>query len=79
MKTRTPTEQEKRLMQQWRVAAAELPKIKRQELRAMTNEQALRATNRLLSLVGRLRPTPRRRAYSGLVQQQALFHRRAPE
>jgi hypothetical protein len=73
---RTATDLEKCWMQQWREAAVELPRIRRQELRALTDEQALRAAGDLLALADLIPMSERRRTSSGLVDQQALFHRR---
>ncbi len=68
---RTTTEADenaRRWMQQWRVAAKELPLRKAAELAALTDEQALAATEALLSLA-----TPPPERGSGLVEQQRLF------
>ena len=77
MSARTPTPEERRWIKQWRLAGPALARIKRQELRAMTDAQALRASNRVLSLASYLPRSPRRRSTSGLIQQQALFRRQA--
>jgi hypothetical protein len=77
MSERRPTAEERRWVEQWRVTGPELARIRRQELRALTDARALVAANRLLSLVGVVYRNPARRTHSGLVEQQALLHRRA--
>jgi hypothetical protein len=63
-------------MQQWRRAAIALAEERARRLRSLTPEKALAASERLLSLpvVG---DAPRPRRMSGLVEQQAIFHRRS--
>jgi len=65
-------EEQRRWMEQWRNAAVALEETKRQELMALTEEEAWRKTEALLSL-----PKPWRRPdrECGLVEQQAWFHR----
>lgn len=63
-------------MRQWRRAAVALEEQHRRELRALTEQEALAASDALLSLVLLLPGDPSRRRSSGLVRQQALFHRR---
>ena len=60
----------------WTSAGAALAELRRRELRAMTEDQALTAAENLLSLAALSELNPSRRAASGLVRQQALFHRR---
>ena len=62
-------------MRQWRRAAVALREQRRLELRALTDRDALAATDALLSLGALLPLDARRLADSGLVRQQALFHR----
>jgi hypothetical protein len=76
MSGRKPTPEERRWVETWRWAGPELERIRRQELRAMTDARALVASNRVLALVGWLPRTPRRLATSGLIEQQALLRRR---
>jgi hypothetical protein len=72
-----PTEaQEEAWMAQWRNASRELDAVWRQELRAMTDEQALVAADELLSLVDPRELPEHRRVWSGLVEQQAVLHSR---
>ncbi|MDZ4718482.1 MAG: hypothetical protein SH847_08520 [Roseiflexaceae bacterium] len=66
-------EQQQQWMAQWRVAAVELERIKREELARMTDAEALRAANDLLMLAKDAYKDPRFRRYSGLVEQQRLF------
>lgn len=70
----TPEEQ-RAWMQQWREAEKYLRKVKREELRAMTDEDAVAAFNALdmpLDLVWR---SPERIDSSGLVEQQRIFQK----
>jgi hypothetical protein len=63
--------------EQWRIAyratSEALERIRTQELAAMTDEQALR---QIESLCVSEPPWRERPDWSGLVEQQALFHRR---
>ena len=72
MKLATTPEEQRRWMEQWRNAAVALEEVKRMELMELTEEEAWRRTEALLSL-----PKPWRRPDSecGLVEQQALFRR----
>jgi len=71
-----PTESQQRAwMAQWREARQALRAQRDDEVRALSNERALAAAEALLSL-GPLAALPEsRRTSSGLVRQQALFHR----
>jgi protein-disulfide isomerase-like protein with CxxC motif len=62
---------------QWKEAGPALAAERRKELRHLSDERALAASEALLSLVIPSTLSPRRRRWSGLVEQQALFHRRA--
>ena len=62
-------------MDNWREAGPELEVIKGRELRAMTPEQALEAADAVLDMASRGWWNPAREAWSGLVEQQALFER----
>jgi len=57
----------------WREAGPELEAIKRQELRALTAERALFFADALLSMPWPEDVLARRRASSGLLEQQDLF------
>ncbi|MGH7277933.1 MAG: hypothetical protein ACREJG_04525 [Candidatus Rokuibacteriota bacterium] len=61
---------------QWRGAATELEEQHKLELRAMSDREALAASEALLSLALLMPLHPRRLGDSGLVRQQALLHRR---
>ena len=62
-------------MAQWRGAAEALAAVHRRELKALTPEQALRASEALLDLTRTL-PVPEARwRTSGMVEQQRWFHR----
>jgi hypothetical protein len=63
-------------MEQWRAAAGALDEQRRRELRSLTTERALAATEALLALASPLRLSVERRTHSGLVEQQRLLHRR---
>src|SRR5688500_13758431 len=67
---------ERRWMAQWRRAGPALEAQRRQELRTMSDAEALAACEALLSLAGTVPISPDRLTDSGLVRQQALFHRR---
>jgi len=66
-------------MMQWRRAAVALEEQRRRELRALTEHDALAASDALLSLAATLPLDTNRLTDSGLVRQQALFHRLAGE
>lgn len=62
-------------MRQWNEAGPALAANHREELRHLSDERALAASEALLSLVTTVTLSPGRRCWSGLVEQQALFHR----
>ena len=57
----------------WQKAGQALEAVKRAELRGLTTERALTATDRLLSLGAQASLSGKRRSTSGLVEQQRLF------
>jgi hypothetical protein len=63
---------------QWRAAGPALEEIRRRELRELSDEQALVASEALLSMAASVPLPPERVGSSGLVAQQALFHRHGP-
>jgi len=63
-------------LRQWKDAGPALAALRREELLHLSDERALAASDALLSLVTTVTLSPRRRLWSGLVEQQALFHRR---
>lgn len=65
-------------MRQWRGAAQALAEDRRTRLAALTEEEALVASDAALSLAGSVPLSPARRTTSGLVQQQALFQQARP-
>jgi hypothetical protein len=67
---------QKEWMSQWRRAAGALERQRKDELRALSEREALAASEALLSLFHLTALDPDRITSSGLVQQQALFHRR---
>jgi hypothetical protein len=69
---------DKAWMAQWRDAAAALAEQRTRELRALTDENARAAIAALLDLGASLPIAPERERTSGLVIQQALFHRKHP-
>ena len=69
------TTQQNVWMAQWRAAQDALRGQRVRELRAMTDQSALAAADALLSSDFLTGLAERRRMSSGLVRQQALFHR----
>jgi hypothetical protein len=67
---------QQRWMRQWRGASVTLAERRKEELRRMSAEQALAAIDALLSPAPLIALHPSRLTDSGLVRQQALFHRR---
>ena len=68
--------QELEWARQWRDAAEALADQRRRDLRQMSEADALAAADNLLSLAKTVLLSPARRASSGLVEQQAILHRR---
>jgi hypothetical protein len=66
---------QKRWAEQWKFAATALAQQKRKELREMTSEAALAASDALLEIGAVSELSPSRRTSSGLVEQQALSHK----
>lgn len=62
---------------QRRAAAAALAGVADDELRLLTDEEALRRADALLSMVHVTEMSPERRRSSGFVEQQRRFHRMA--
>jgi hypothetical protein len=73
MKMATTPAEQRRWMQQWRDAAVALDEVRRDELANLTERQAWRQIEGLLSLAPFYRRLSRT---SGLVRQQAWFHKR---
>lgn len=65
-------------LRQWRAAGPALEEVRRREIRELADEQAIAATDELLSLAHLTPLPPERLHWSGLVIQQALLHRRRP-
>jgi len=65
-------------MAQWRGAAVALAEQRVRELRALTEDDARAAIAALLDLGAASPVPPEREKTSGLVTQQALFHRKRP-
>jgi hypothetical protein len=61
-------------LEQWRGAVGALADQRRSELRAMSAEQAHAAAEAVLALASPDGISASRRRYSGLVEQQRLFH-----
>jgi uncharacterized protein YcbX len=70
----TPEEQ-KRWMAQWREAEVALLEVKREELRALSDEEALAVCDILLAEADEFYIPPRAKTSSGLVEQQRIFMR----
>lgn len=60
---------------QWARAGEALAEVRRSELRALTAEQALAASDDLLSMFDRFSPSSARWTTSGLVELQRLLSR----
>ncbi len=73
VKLATTNSERRRWMQQWREAAVALDEVKRDELVNLTERAAWRQIESLLSLGAHYRHPSRT---SGLVKQQAWFHKR---
>lgn len=63
-------------MAQWRSAERDLAQLRRRDLAALTDDQALAESEILLALAAATPVPPERLRTSGLVAQQAIFHRR---
>ena len=73
MKLAETPEEQRAWMAQWRAAEKALLEVKRQELRALTEEQAQLDSVTLLSMISFPRPPSDRDKNSGLVEQQRWF------
>ncbi len=73
MKLATTPREQRQWMRQWREAAIFLDEVKRDELANLTGRGAWRQIDGLLSLAPYYRRLSRT---SGLVKQQACFHKR---
>jgi hypothetical protein len=71
-------ETQKAWARNWQATGEALEKIRRAELRALTPEKALRATDNLLSLGAGMPLSAGRRLTSGLVERQRLFAKLRP-
>jgi hypothetical protein len=67
---------QRKWVQQWKEAGPALAARRHEELVHLSDERTLAASEALLSLVTTVALSPRRRHWSGLVEQQALLHRR---
>ena len=66
-------EQYRQYVERWRVAGEALENERYRELNEMTDAEALRISRMLLSMPPGWRADPE---WSGLIEQQALFHRK---
>jgi len=73
MKPAAEAEAERRWVEQWRETSMFLDEVRRYELSRLTPEQARREARVVLSIPGGWRDP---NAVCGLVEQQAVFHRR---
>jgi hypothetical protein len=73
MKLATTPEEQRQWVQQWRETAIYLDEMRRYELSQLTPEQAMRDAEMVLSIPVSWRNPD---AVCGLVEQQAVFHRR---
>jgi hypothetical protein len=62
----------------WQATGEALENVRRAELRALTPDKALSATDNLLSLGAGIALSAQRRSSSGFVEQQRLFSRLRP-
>ncbi len=67
---------EREWLRQWTEAGPALAAQRREDLQRLSDERALAASEALLSLVTAATLSPARLRWSGLVEQQALLHRR---
>jgi hypothetical protein len=70
---------QRRWVQQWNEATQALEQQRRSELRALSPDRALAASEALLALATPGQLVASRRSDSGLVEQQRLFLRRRPQ
>ena len=70
-------EAQREWLKQWESAGPALAERRKKELRELSERRALAAAEALLSLVTSAPLDPSRHDYSGLGEQQELFHRRA--
>jgi len=70
------TADQREWMRPWSHAGPALAANRREELMHLSVERALAASEALLSLVTPVRLNSARLCWSGLVEQQAVFHRR---
>lgn len=69
---------EREWLRQWSRAAAALEDQRARELAAMSGDDAVAAAEAVLEMAALAPLDPRRVSWSGLVDQQALLHRRRP-
>lgn len=71
-------EEQRAYVQGWKETGRILEEIRWRELREIDDRAALVATDSLIE-IGAMTPiSERRRSWSGLIEQQALFHRPSP-
>lgn len=63
-------------VKQWAVTGRLLDEQRWQELRALGNDDAIQAADALIDAALAVPLPPARRDWSGLVEQQSIFHRR---
>jgi hypothetical protein len=72
-----PSETERRRwIEQWQAAREALRLQRASELAALSDDEALAAADALLTIDAVVKLPPAPRTWSGLVEQQALFHRK---
>ncbi len=71
--------EQRKWVRQWQAAREALRAQRACELAAMSDDEALAAADALLTVAAIVELPAASRAWSGLVQQQALFHRKARE
>jgi hypothetical protein len=68
-------EMERAYVKRWAQTGRLLEQLRWRELAALDDRRALAASDALIEAALRVPLPPRRREWSGLVEQQALFHR----
>ena len=76
--TQAPPSRAVTWLRQWQAAGPALEEVRKRELRELRDDEALAATEALLSMAAATPLPPERLLTSGLVAQQALLHRRRP-
>ena len=79
MKLAETPEERRKWMEQWRLAEKILEEVKCDEMRDMSDSEALRAAHDLLSFEEKGWREPERELSLGLIEQQRLFQKAAAQ